>query len=599
MMPVTVGNKLGAGFVVVVLLFLLISVNTWHRSVQVGMSIDTLFERGVVDTGQIAECQVLLQRMRMLVFQHMTADRARKLILEQQMDELNTDIDKKFDEIGNAVERPVERAAKLQAARKAWEIYDEFRESEVLPISRAGEKTEAYELSLDRGALLFEDAFQAVSELLATHIAHTEEIRDEAVDVLDEAIWVSAVGGMIGALLAVLIAIWLSRDVSWRLGLLADAARSVAQGGSHKLAAVQGADEIGALSQALQDMARQLDQRIEHERQHAEALNATLGRYGAFVARLGAGDLAARLEHDPDGDLGRFGRHLDEMGQALRRMTLRIHESVRKLSDSTAEILATTEQHVASATETASAVTQTVATTEELRQIAIVTARQFREVAGAARQGVSAANDGQKAVGQTVTAMREARKEMETLSARILAMAGQSQAIEAIIDSVNELAERTNILAVNAAIEAARAGDHGRGFAVVAQEVGSLAEQSKRATMSVRSLLGEVQRSTAGAVILAEDSGKAVSRAADVIAGAGSSIDALAQTVASNATTAQQVLDAVEQQAAATAQISEAMGSIRAASQLSVDGSRTNQQAAKDLSALAVRLREAADFYRV
>ncbi len=106
--------------------------------------------------------------------------------------------------------------------------------------------------------------------------------------------------------------------------------------------------------------------------------------------------------------------------------------------------------------------------------------------------------------------MKRIQTHMDSIAASIVRLSDQSQAIGEIIASVNDLAEQSNLLAVNAAIEAAKAGEQGKGFAVVAQEVRSLAEQSKQATAQVRNILGDIQKATSAAVMATEQGSKAV-----------------------------------------------------------------------------------------
>ena len=105
-----------------------------------------------------------------------------------------------------------------------------------------------------------------------------------------------------------------------------------------------------------------------------------------------------------------------------------------------------------------------------------------------------------------VTGMNQIRRQMEAIASSMMRLSEQSQTIGQIIATVDDLAAQSNLLAVNAAIEAAKAGEHGKGFGVVAQEVKSLAEQSRQATNQVRTILSDIQKATAAAVIRARNS---------------------------------------------------------------------------------------------
>jgi len=120
---------------------------------------------------------------------------------------------------------------------------------------------------------------------------------------------------------------------------------------------------------------------------------------------------------------------------------------------------------------------------------------------------------------------------MESIAESIVRLSEQSQAIGEIIATVNDLAEQSNLLAVNAAIEATKVGEQGKGFVVVAQEIKSLATQSKEATAQVRTLLGDIQKATSAAVLATEQGNKAVEAGVKQTAEAGDSIRLLADSV--------------------------------------------------------------------
>ena len=338
--------------------------------------------------------------------------------------------------------------------------------------------------------------------------------------------------------------------------------------------------------------------RAEELARSERALVAAIDAYGGFITSLARGDLTAAVEPTGDAELQQLGRHLGAMGTSLRTTTVRVNEAVAALVSAATEILATTQQQAASAAETASAVTETVSVVDEVTQTSQQTAERASAVSSTARRSLEVSASGREAVAHTVGAMDRVRLQVGAIAERILALSDQAQAVSQIVASVNELAEQSNLLALNAAIEAARAGDQGRGFAVVAQEVRSLAEQSKRATAQIRSILNDIQRSTSAAVLATEEGGKAVTSAVDTVRVAGERIDQLAGTIADASQAAQHIVTATQQQVTGIGQIAQAMRAIDQASTQALDGTRQSERAARELNDLAARLRDAVAQYR-
>ncbi len=174
---------------------------------------------------------------------------------------------------------------------------------------------------------------------------------------------------------------------------------------------------------------------------------------------------------------------------------------------------------------------------------------------------------------------------MESIAETVVKLSDQSQAIEEIIGAVQDLADQSNLLAVNASIEAARAGDHGKGFAVVAHEIKTLADQSREATAQVRAILDDTRKWVSAVVMATEQGGKAVEAGMQQSVLAGEAIRSLADSVAASSQAASVIDAQSEQQMTGVDQVAGAIGHIDILM-------RQNLEAASQLEGASGRLKE-------
>ncbi len=319
-----------------------------------------------------------------------------------------------------------------------------------------------------------------------------------------------------------------------------------------------------------------------------------------IAGRVASGDLTVSVPSDNRADeVGELARAFRAMVEKLRQTTREIHEGVSVLASSSSEILATTTQVASGAAETASAVSETTATVEEVKQTAQLASQKARSVSGSAQKASQVSQSGRKSVEEVMQGMQRIQEQMESIAESIVRLSEQSQAIGEIIATVNDLAEQSNVLAVNAAIEANKAGEQGKGFAVVAQEVKSLAEQSKQATAQVRTILGDIQRATSAAVLATEQGNKAVQAGVKQTAETGESIRLLADSIEEAAQAATQIAASSQQQMVGMDQVALAMENIKQASVQNVSGTRQAEVAAQSLHVLGQKLQQMAAQYRV
>lgn len=316
--------------------------------------------------------------------------------------------------------------------------------------------------------------------------------------------------------------------------------------------------------------------------------------------RVAEGDLTVQIpETGARDEISILTQKMQRMISNLRELTLQIKEAANSLAAASSEISASVTQIASGATETATAANETSTTVEEVRQTALDSSRKAKYVSESAQKAVQISQSGEKAVNVMVEGMQRIESQMASIAESILKLSEHGQAIGGIIATVEDVAEQSNLLAVNASIEAAKAGEQGKGFAVVAMEVKSLAEQSRQATSRVRGILDDIQKATGGAVSVTEQGSKAVESGVEMSSNAGDSIQRLANSVNEAAQATTQIAVSSQEQLVGMDQVVSAMESIKQASTQNVTATKQVESAAHDLHELGQNLKHLVEQYRV
>lgn len=332
-----------------------------------------------------------------------------------------------------------------------------------------------------------------------------------------------------------------------------------------------------------------------------EPVNEAMRLAGYYAS----GDFTARFDEriPVAGDFIAYRDALNTIGIELSRLmkviSEEIYEGVSVLSSASSDILEVTSQLSSASMQTATTVLSTSDTVELVRKKTDLVSQKTQSVSEKAMKAIEVSIDGQKSVKEILDGMNQIQRQMNQVGLNVIKLSEQSQAIGEIIATVTDISERSNLLAVNASIEAAKAGELGRGFAVVAHEIHDLAEQSKQATSKIRTILTDIQRGVSSTVISTEQGNKSVSDAVSLAREASEAIGVLAGSIADSSKASIESASSIQEQVSGMDQISAAMVNIRDAAQRNLEITHQAEKTAEDLHELGTRLKNITEKFRV
>jgi methyl-accepting chemotaxis protein len=308
-------------------------------------------------------------------------------------------------------------------------------------------------------------------------------------------------------------------------------------------------------------------------------------------------DLNIAIRPISDNDM--WADMLSKMVNNLQQLLHQMQEATDNISKANSNISAATAEQAASVAEQAASVAETTATVEEVRQTAQQSVERAQLVSEMASNTLKVTENGLDASKKTEEGMLGLKDQVNHIAETILSLSEQTLQIGEIIATVNDIADQSNLLALNAAMEAARAGEAGRGFAVVAGEVRNLAEQSRQATAQVSSILSEIQKAANTAVMVTEKGTQSAEGGVELAQSAGDSIRVIREHTQQVVTAAGQIAASARQQLAGMDQITRAMENINQGATHTQKGMEQVDRAAQNLNDLAGLLTSIVQQYKI
>ena len=534
--------KLFMGFGLVIFLLTIVIVAAISNVTSMEETRDEIFYHEFANSVDILIMKSRLEGARVGLFTMIAAEgRAEQERLRSLIKESNAEVDNLFKILYERNRHEPEITRYLEDLDGTYQEYKDTRERQLLPLIYSGKKEQALALATGVQSERFGRMSSTITKIenimKENGVGHIKESSQEA----GRYIMLFIVLGTVAVAVSLLVAVFLNRLIARPLKEISDAAARVSTGDlTVNIRALGRKDEVGVLSETFAKMV-----------------------------------------------------------ERLKKQTVELSEVISVLASSSNEIAATTSELASGTEQTAVAVSETTTTVEEVKQTANVSSQKAKHVSEIALGAAQVSQNGTRLVKDTLEGISNIREQVEYIAETIIKLAEHNQAIGEIIAAVDDIAEQANLLAVNASIEASKAGEHGKGFMIVAQEIKSMSELSKQATKQVRSILHDIQKSSSAAVLATERGSKAVEATVRQSSGTGDAIEALASSIGEASQAVIQIAASNQQQLIGMDQVAVAMNNIKQATTQNAASTKQVEITIRNLQDLGGKLKEMVRHYRV
>ncbi len=376
-------------------------------------------------------------------------------------------------------------------------------------------------------------------------------------------------------------------------------------------------DEVGTLAISFNKMAKNIEstkqtlknekdsisQKVENAITDSENqkryLSQSIDKILNEMNKFAEGDLSVQMDVQTEDEIGKLYKGFNIAVANTHKIIFSVFEAVQATASASNEISASTEEMAAGAQEQTSQTAEVASAIEEMTKTIMETTKNSASASETAKNSGAIAKEGGKVVAETIQGMIRIADVVNKSAETVKTLGKSSDQIGEIIQVIDDIADQTNLLALNAAIEAARAGEQGRGFAVVADEVRKLAERTTKATKEIASMIKQIQKDTKGAVASMEEGTKEVENGKHLADKAGESLKQIIKGAEEVVDMSTQVAAASEEQSSAAEQISKNVEAISYVTQERASGIQQIARASEDLNRLTVNLQDLISRFKI
>lgn len=329
------------------------------------------------------------------------------------------------------------------------------------------------------------------------------------------------------------------------------------------------------------------------------AITRPLSHLTQAVDVMRSGDFSRRLQLEQRDEFGVLAEGFNRMIDELTGLVGEVQKSGLRVNSSVTEIAATAKEQQATATEIAATTTEIGATSKEISATSRELVKTMNEVSTVAEQSASLAGSGQTGLAHMEETMHNIMEAAGSINAKLAILNEKAGNINQVITTITKVADQTNLLSLNAAIEAEKAGEYGRGFAVVATEIRRLADQTAVATYDIEQMVKEMQSAVAAGVMGMDKFSEEVRRGSQEIQQVGGQLNQIIHQVQALAPRVESVTEGMRAQANGAEQISQALTQLTEASQQTVESLRQSSLAIDELNQVSHGLRSGVSRFKL